>query len=117
MTTAIEPMTTARSHQLQRRNSSAVEYLLNNTGLRRPVSVEPRADAVYVTVADPIALLSWLDELGGVPQVVDLPHGFRVWTLRATYPWIADETVPVRVCAVSPLQDDELPHELRAARS
>jgi len=107
--------TFARREQLRRRNASAIECLINTSDLDRPVSVEVRPDAVYVAVAEVEGLLPWLDELGGVVQVVDLPSGFRVWTLRAVYPWIADETVSVRVAAVSPLLDDEVPCELRTA--
>jgi hypothetical protein len=115
MTATIDTLPFTRREQLRLRNESAAEYLLNNTDIPRPVSVEPRQDAVYVTVASPESLLPWLDELGGCLQVVDLPSGFRVWTLRAAYPWIADESVHVRVAAVSPLLDDEMSPDLRIA--
>jgi hypothetical protein len=107
--------TFARREQLRRRNAAAINCLIDNSDLRTPVSVDVRPDAVYVTVAEPADLLPWLDELDGVVQVVDLPSGFRVWTLRATYPWLTDAAVNIRVAAVSPLLDDEVPFELRTA--
>lgn len=105
----------ARREQLRRRNATAIQILIDTSDLRQPTAVEVRPDAVYVTVPEVEGLLPWLDELGGVVQVVDLPSGFRVWTLRATYPWLADAAVNVRVAAVSPLLNDEVPHELRTA--
>jgi hypothetical protein len=107
--------TTARREQLKRRAAGAVEYLLNSTSLRRPVQVDARPEAAFVTVATLIDLLPWLDEIGGSLQVVDLPSGFRVWTLHGQYEWVAGTAVAIRVAAVSPLLDDEVPFELRLA--
>jgi hypothetical protein len=103
----------ASREQLRGRNQAAVEYLQGHGGFPRPDAVVPRADGVYVTVADLDALGLWMATLGGDLSVTDLPSGFRVWVLVASTPWTAGSVVQIRVSVVSALTDDELPVELR----
>jgi hypothetical protein len=95
-------------------NRIAVESMLDYLPLPAPTMI-PRADAVFITVADLDDLGVWLRELGGRIHVSSAGDGLELWTLLTeTPPSRARGRVPVRVSVPVPMGESVM-HYIRAA--
>lgn len=95
-------------------NRLAVEATIDYAGLPAP-TVIPRADAVFVAVADVDDLGVWLAELGGRIHVASAGDGLELWTLLTQTPARGDgRRVQVRVSVPVPMGEPVM-HEIRAA--
>ncbi|MFF9894911.1 hypothetical protein [Streptomyces longispororuber] len=97
-------------------NRVAVEAMLDYLPLPAPTMI-PRADAVFVTVADLDDLGEWLRARGGTIHVSSAADGLELWTLLTATPLRADgSAVPVRVSVPVPMGEQVMDH-IRAAVS
>lgn len=95
-------------------NRTAVEAMLDFLSLPAP-TVIPRAEAVFVTVADLDDLGEWLQQLGGVIHVSSAGDGLELWTLLTATPKRGDGSkVPVRVSVPVPMGEVVMAHILAA---
>lgn len=95
-------------------NRIAVEAMLGYLPLPAP-TVIPRADAVFVTVADLDDLGAWLRELGGKIHRSSAMDGLELWTLLTqTPPSRRRGQVPVRVSVPVPMGEQVMDY-IRAA--
>ncbi|MBW5420242.1 hypothetical protein GKQ77_01485 [Streptomyces sp. BG9H] len=84
-------------------NRVAVEAMLDHLPLPAP-TVIPRAEAVFVTVADLDDLGEWLQQQGGTIHVSSAGDGLELWTLLTSTPARSDgSSVPVRVSVPVPM--------------
>ncbi|WP_309029025.1 hypothetical protein [Streptomyces alfalfae] len=95
-------------------NRVAVEAMLDHLPLPAP-TVIPRAEAVFVTVADLDDLGAWLQQRGGIVHVSSAGDGLELWTLLTATPKRRDgSSVPVRVSVPVPMGESVM-HFIRAA--
>lgn len=95
-------------------NRIAVEAMLDYLPLPAP-TVIPRADAVFVTVADLDDLGDWLKELGGRIHVTSAGDGLELWTLLTqTPPRRGGRRVSVRVSVPVPMGESVMPYLRKA---
>lgn len=95
-------------------NRIAIEAMLDYLPLPAP-TVIPRAEAVFVTVADVDDLGEWLRELGGKIHRSSAADGLELWTLLTeTPPSRARGRVPVRVSVPVPMGESVMDY-IRAA--
>lgn len=98
-------------------NRIAVEVMLNSLPLPAP-TVIPRADAVFVTVADVDDLGEWLKELGGTIHRTSAADGLELWTLLTqTPPSRIRGQVPVRVSVPVPMGEQVMDYIRTAVKA
>jgi hypothetical protein len=98
---------------LMRDNEFAFEVFHSEHPLPAP-TVVPRADGLFVTVADADDLGQWLTALGGEIHQSPVFEGLTVWSLHTTLPRSGNRSVPLRV-SVAVLADEPLMSFIRAA--